>query len=616
MWKKDQGERTAVRLSNGFQLQRKCIVSLTTVFLTLLRLYYVCDRLAMHMTQKYRTRLVSSSTVSGSDGSRMMILNLRKPTLFSFKAGQYAYLKIASIDGHWHPFSISSDPSSDTLQFYVEVFGLKSWTAKLWNLIEEDSGSGFSSRYIDVEIMGPIGTELANTDRFSHILAIGSGSGIVPVMSMLKQQVNQLLLLDPAVHRKRLRQHRRKVHEIQMAEDRRKGSVIQYLGTLLTRKKVYTMLRSPTNENVKMSIQSYIARFEEDSDADSENKLQTSKSQMKVAAFRATRSIYGGLFLCFVPAIGVALIGLTISWNTIDTQITARMVFFLKLFTVGFQFCFASLAMLVWDATAFLAFIDLAIVIITPFADWYWLPRCQEGRSLRPNELTLYAILTGYMVVRIWGKAVNAQHRSWRSRLEGINERTIERTDIVWICRSASLVSELLPEIESLWTQLSEKWGASYVDSVCRIAIYVTDSDQQARSHLKREISSTTVYNSGCVKFGRPDLPSLIRQHTIELAETLTQSQTLLAYVGSPSLANEIHHHKVSNEVVCAITGYKNHQMEYVSDSHGGARSSLIPQSDGQGYPASQRRSRRTSRSYESPRVDAFGGGNRISSTV
>lgn len=516
---------------------------------------------------------MSSSTVPGSDGSKMMILNLRKPALFSFKAGQYAYLKIASIDNHWHPFSISSDPSSDTLQFYVEVVGIKSWTAKLWNLIGEDAESGFSARYIDVEIMGPIGTELASTDRFSHILAIGTGSGIVPILSVFKQQVNQLLRLDPVVHHETLQRHRQKIYEIEMAEVYRKGSFAQYMCKSLTRRKSYLRLRSPSNDNVKESIRSSIAKFE-DKGACTGGNVKTSRAEMKASAFRATSSIYGGVALCFVPAIGVSLIGLMVSWNTIETQITERMMFFLKVFSVGFQFCFTVLSMFVWDATAFLAFIDMAIVVITPFANWYWLPRCEERRGLQWNELVLYGILTGYMVFRIWGKAVDPQNRSWRSRLEESAERTIERTDVVWICRSASLVSELLPEIESLLKQLSQKWGTLHVDAVCRITIYVTDSDESARSQLKEEISTTALYLSGCVKFGRPDLSSMVRQHTVELAGTREHSQTLLAYVGSPSLAQRIHQIKVSNDVVCAITGYNNHQMEYVSDSHGGANRS------------------------------------------
>ena len=535
-------------------------------------MYYVCDRLAMHMTRKYRTKLMSSSTVPGSDGSKMMILNLRKPALFTFKAGQYAYLKIASIDNHWHPFSISSDPSSDTLQFYVEVVGFKSWTAKLWDMIGEEAESWFSARCIDVEIMGPIGTELARTDRFSHILAIGTGSGIVPILSMFKQQVNQLLRLDPVVHHETLQRHRQKVYEIEMAEVCRKGSIAQYMCKSLTGRKSYLMLRSPSNDNVKESIRSSIAKFE--GKGACTGGVKTSRAEMKASAFRATRSIYGGVALCFVPAIGVSLIGLNVSWNTIETKITERMVFFLKLFTVGFQFCFTALSVFVWDATAFLAFIDMAVVIVTPFANWYWLPRCQEGRSLQSKELVLYGMLTGYMVLRIWGKAVDPQNRSWRSRLEESGERTIERTDVVWICRSASLVSELLPEIESLWKKLSEKWGALHVDTVCRITIHVTDSDESARSQLEEEVSSTALYSSGRVKFGRPDLSSMVRQHTVELAGTREHSQTLLAYVGSPSLAQRIHQIKVSNDVVCAITGYNNHQMEYVSDSHGGAKSS------------------------------------------
>lgn len=48
-------------------------------------LYYVCDRAAIHLNHKYQTRLVSSSAVTGSNGSRMLIIKVKRPVLFNFK---------------------------------------------------------------------------------------------------------------------------------------------------------------------------------------------------------------------------------------------------------------------------------------------------------------------------------------------------------------------------------------------------------------------------------------------------------------------------------------------------------------------------------------------------
>ncbi len=58
-----------------------------------------------------------------------------------------------------------------------------------------------------IDLEGPYGTGLANTNDFSHALACGSGTGIVPVLSLFKRHVRQLLLLDPANHFIELERH-------------------------------------------------------------------------------------------------------------------------------------------------------------------------------------------------------------------------------------------------------------------------------------------------------------------------------------------------------------------------------------------------------------------------
>ena len=140
--------------------------------------YYMCDRAAMYLNNRYTTRLVSSTTIEGSsNGSRMIILRLKRPALFTFKPGQFAYLRLLSIDNQWHPFSIASGPASSYIEFYIEVFGKNSWTDKLWDVLEGDGNGGFSDKQIEMEVLGPCGTSLAKTEDYSHALTIGTGTG-------------------------------------------------------------------------------------------------------------------------------------------------------------------------------------------------------------------------------------------------------------------------------------------------------------------------------------------------------------------------------------------------------------------------------------------------------
>ena len=107
----------------------------------------------------------------------MLLLKLRRPVLFQFKPGQYAFLKYSNIDAYWHPFSIASDPSSRYLEFYIEVFGEDTWTGKLWDLLKKEKNDVFNDSRIEMGVMGPCGTSLGKTENFSHGLAIGAGTG-------------------------------------------------------------------------------------------------------------------------------------------------------------------------------------------------------------------------------------------------------------------------------------------------------------------------------------------------------------------------------------------------------------------------------------------------------
>jgi hypothetical protein len=117
-------------------------------------IFDICGRAAIHLNHKYRTRISSASAVEGSDGSRMLLIKIQRPDIFQFKPGQYAFLKVSSLDQHWHPFSITSCPSAGDLEFYVDVFGPHIWTGKLWGLLDGNGMGGLKQKDITIEVMG------------------------------------------------------------------------------------------------------------------------------------------------------------------------------------------------------------------------------------------------------------------------------------------------------------------------------------------------------------------------------------------------------------------------------------------------------------------------------
>jgi len=399
--------------------------------------------------------------------------------------------------------------------------------------------------------------------------------GIVPILSLFKQHVRQLLYLAPENHFKGLADHHQKILEVEAEEDRRKGSIAKQLVSSCKTRGEYIELSHQTREDcVKESIRTGITRCDDPGLVRGTRAYRLTMKEIKGAAFRATRSIYGVVVLSTLPVIGTALLALTISWNTIPVDLYSGMVEALKVLTIAFQSCFVFVSLFVWNGNHLFAYVDAAICLVAPFADFFWFRYQYDVRgTLRPIDITTFCLMTGYMVARVWGMTVKPRHRSWNGSVIGKGTQTMERLEVVWVTRSASLVSEILPDISEIWETLVDAWGKEDAHRVCRFSVYVTDKDSQAREVLKRELGKTSLYKSGLIRFGRPDFATVIGDYTLELVTTRRNSYSLLAFCGSPKLAQELHHCKISNDMVTAVTGYKKHQMEFISESYRGVKS-------------------------------------------
>jgi hypothetical protein len=249
---------------------------------------------------------------------------------------------------------------------------------------------------------------------------------------------------------------------------------------------------------------------------DIEKNIRENLAGMKKAAFVTTRSIYGVVALASLPVLGVALIGMMISWNTLPFDMYPEMLISLKVATVVFQVSFAAVAMFLWDSNNMLALVDFVLCVERGFAS------------------------------------------------------KLDRLDNVWTTRSASRVAEILRDIVEAWDTLVDAWGIHDAFQVCRIQIYVTDKDKKACRLLAQQFEKTTLFQLGALHFRRLDISRTIQDLILDLVCHRRSSYSLLAFCGSPQLAREVHRQKISNDMVTAITGNKKHQMEFVSESHGG----------------------------------------------
>jgi len=530
----------------------------------------------------------------------MIILKVKKPTLFQFKAGQYAFLRINEIDNHWHPFSIASGPNAEELEFYIEVFGKRSWTIKLWDLLTDEEGKPVSDICKYVEVMGPYGTSLAKTQEYSHILSLGSGTGIVPILSLFKQHVRKMLSLDPNTYLKELEQREERLNVVQLEMEKRKGSIATKLGgTCRSKQDLDVSKKGQLEASIRENLIRHDGLF-------NLSDIRSNMAELRKKADKATRSLYGIVLLCLAPVFGVVVLGLTISWNTTEVDLAPGIFYALEILTVLFQAVFAVASLCVWDSITILNYVDLVFCLIAPFADWYWFIVYEmRGNKLSPDEVILASIFHGYMTLRLWNRAVCPRHKNWKNHVDAdASSSNLNCLEMVWTTRSASQASKILPDILAHYNELVAAWGAHNAHKVCRVSIYVTDPDLYACTLLDEEFGSSGIK----ITYGRLDVASWIQNHTIRMIDCHKRSYSLLAFCGSPKLADEIHQFKISNDMITAITGHKHHQMEFVSESYGGppSKSKRIQQGKSETRPDDEQPrqsglNRRSDARYDSP---------------
>ena len=543
-------------------------------------LYYVCDRAAMYMNHRYQVVLKSFSAISGSDGTKMVIIRLRRPTLFSFKPGQYAFVRLAQIDGvHFHPFSIASSPDSPLLEFYIEVFEEGSWTDKLWAFLEnQESSGGQSVPKIVFEVMGPYGTSLGKASDYSHALVIGAGTGVVPVLSLFQQHVHRLLELDPEHHLWDMQLRQQKTLKILKAQRPLEGPFVKKVLSACRGQKRIKTKKLPRDRVA--SIQGHVNVLDEAMESQGRDLCKQEsrryRQRMQHASFKATKSIYGFVALGALPVLGVALIGFTLSWNTItnpynrspdlDVDVAHVAYQLLMAFTVIFQFVFAFVCLFIWNAKSFFFYIDAMTIVAAPFLDIAWFHRYVEEKRLTTGQIALYCFIMGYMTARLWSRSVERPNNGTGALLP--NRIVLDNLKLVWSTRSAHLVSKLLPDLKATWNLLVENWGEENAKEVCSVTIYVTDKNHQSNEFLLQELEDT------CFEFHfeRPNFELILQEHSLDLFSTHEMSHSMLGFCGSPKVASMLEDIKIKHDALLCITGHTNHRLDFVAENYGGVK--------------------------------------------
>ena len=101
------------------------------------------------------------------------------------RVGNYYFVNFPDLSlTEWHPFSVTSSPTEDTVELHIRALG--DHTAdivKFAKQVEEDK-SGKPLPYIKID--GPYGIQNFNYRRYPVVILTGGGIGIAPVIGMLK----------------------------------------------------------------------------------------------------------------------------------------------------------------------------------------------------------------------------------------------------------------------------------------------------------------------------------------------------------------------------------------------------------------------------------------------
>ena len=131
-------------------------------------------------------------TVHEDQGQQITELVVRRPLAFTYTPGQYVELRFRPIsEREWHPFTIASAPNerchgNQEMTFYIKNLGR--WTGALF-----DCASAFdlskTKKRPEIDVRGPHGSPAMNYFEYKHILVIGSGVGVAPLLSIWKYLV-------------------------------------------------------------------------------------------------------------------------------------------------------------------------------------------------------------------------------------------------------------------------------------------------------------------------------------------------------------------------------------------------------------------------------------------
>ncbi|KAH1138345.1 hypothetical protein GLYMA_10G152200v4 [Glycine max] len=185
-------------------LSKKWYKKTTWMYLAVPMILYGCERLLRAFRSGYKSvRILKVAVYPGN----VLALHVSKPQGFKYSSGQYIYVNCSDVSPfEWHPFSITSAPGDDYLSVHIRTLG--DWTSQLKGvfakacqpasegqsgLLRADMLQGNNKpRMPRLLIDGPYGAPAQDYKNYDVILLVGLGIGATPLISILKDVLNNI----------------------------------------------------------------------------------------------------------------------------------------------------------------------------------------------------------------------------------------------------------------------------------------------------------------------------------------------------------------------------------------------------------------------------------------
>lgn len=149
---------------------------------------YIVPPLIIYLIDRVlrRVKVVSADLELSAEHSVFksnQVLELRVPKPFKYKAGQYAEIKVPSINNEWHPFTIASASHETTMSFYIKALG--DWTDALHAAFQSRL-DGDVLETLAVRVRGPYGAPCQDVKGYERVVLISGGIGATPFSAVCK----------------------------------------------------------------------------------------------------------------------------------------------------------------------------------------------------------------------------------------------------------------------------------------------------------------------------------------------------------------------------------------------------------------------------------------------